>query len=374
MDSRVFRLIYQNMRILVNKDEIMTSRERVQTLLSGKLPDRPPLYDVIRNDKIIEHFGNAILKPETAERTVIDAHVTALDATKASFRLPAFEAGKTVTGPNGRKVVIDRWTSWIEHESYDSTEEYVEQKTESTAGPWDWTEEDENILHGHKERWLELEGMSGDIVRDFGLPGPPRLDNMFSDLGLEAFSYYMADCPDIIHRQIEHHFVKVLQALEHLEIPPTLEVIEEACDMAFKTNLLFSPSFLRKSFLPAYSRLCDAVHKAGRKVLFHSDGDLTNILDDLVENGIDLLHPVEPLAGMDPGVIHKRYPDLILCGTIDVSQLLPFGTPQQIADQVKRNIEATEGKIMVGSSTEINNEVPLENYLALHKTVLDYAY
>ena len=85
-------------------------------------------------------------------------------------------------------------------------------------------------------------------------------------------------------------------------------------------------------------------------------------------------YPAGPLAGMDPGIIHNRYPDLILCGTIDVSQLLPFGTPQQIADQVKRNIEATEGKIMVGSSTEINNEVPLENYLALHKTVLDYAY
>ena len=80
------------------------------------------------------------------------------------------------------------------------------------------------------------------------------------------------------------------------------------------------------------------------------------------------------MAGMDAGEIHKRYPDLILCGTIDVSQLLPFGTPQEIADTVIRNIEATEGRIMVGSSTEINNEVPLENYLALHKTVENYSY
>ena len=83
---------------------------------------------------------------------------------------------------------------------------------------------------------------------------------------------------------------------------------------------------------------------------------------------------VRILAGMDPGKLHKRYPDLILCGTIDVSQLLPYGTPRQIADQVTRNIEDTEGKIMIGSSTEINNEVPLQNYLALHQTVLDYSY
>jgi len=108
--------------------------------------------------------------------------------------------------------------------------------------------------------------------------------------------------------------------------------------------------------------------------LFHSDGNLWEILDDLVAAGIDLLYPVEPLAGMDPYELRRRYPQLILCGTIDVSQLLPFGSPQEIRDQVVRNIEATEGRIMVGSSTELHASVPLENYLALHETVLDYKY
>ena len=49
----------------------MTSRERVRTLLDGKLPDRPPLYDVNCNSAIIEHFGGTVLEPATAERTVI---------------------------------------------------------------------------------------------------------------------------------------------------------------------------------------------------------------------------------------------------------------------------------------------------------------
>ena len=62
------------------------------------------------------------------------------------------------------------------------------------------------------------------------------------------------------------------------------------------------------------------------------------------------------------------------CGTMDVSQLLPFGTEKEIADQVVRNIQATDGRIMIGSSTEVNNEVPLENYLALHEAVLGHAY
>jgi hypothetical protein len=44
----------------------MTSTERVKTLLGGQLPDRPPLYDVIRNDAVLEHFGEEKLSPETA--------------------------------------------------------------------------------------------------------------------------------------------------------------------------------------------------------------------------------------------------------------------------------------------------------------------
>jgi uroporphyrinogen decarboxylase len=184
----------------------------------------------------------------------------------------------------------------------------------------------------------------------------------------------MHDCPDIIHRQIDYRYEKVVQAIERSDLPEGIRIVNEGCDIAFKTGLLFPPSFLQRSLIPGLARMCDAVHRKGRKVLFHSDGNLWDILDDLVSAGIDLLHPLEPLAGMDPERIHQRYPHLILCGTIDVSQLLPYGTEQEIKDQVVRNIETTEGRIMVGSSTEVHNEVPLRNYLALYEAVLDYAY
>ncbi len=352
----------------------MTSRERVKILLDGHLPDRPPLYDVIRNDAVIQHFGGGALTPENASDIVRRAHSVALDATKGFYKLPDFNAGTSTVDLGGRRTVRKRWTAWHEHRVYKSTEDYVRIESEKTADPWDWTDEDQKVLDKAIADWVALTKLSGDIARDFGFSGPPRLDNMFSEVGLEAFSYYMSDCPDIIHRQIDYHFEKVVQAVEHSDLPEGMFVIDKACDIAYKSGLLFSPKFLRQSFIPGYTRVCDAVHRKGRKVLFHSDGNLWEILDDLVSAGIDLLHPVEPVAGMDPGEVHKHYPHLILCGTIDVSQLLPFGTPQEIADQVLRNIEATEGKIMIGSSTEVNNEVPLKNYLALHETVLGYAY
>ena len=352
----------------------MTSRERVKILLDGQIPDRPPLYDVIRNDAVIEHFGGESLTPENASNVVRCAHVTALDATKSFYKLPDFNAGQTIVLPSGRETTRPRWTAWREPKVYKSTEEYVRIKSEETAGPWDWNEADQLGLDNSTANWVAMDKKSGDIVRDFSFPGPPRLDGIFPEVGLMAFSYYMFDCPDIIHRQIEHRFEKVVQAIEHSALPEEALVISEACDIAYKSGLLFSPYFLRKSFIPGYTRVCDAAHRKGRKVMFHSDGNLWEILDDLVTAGIDILHPLEPLAGMDAGKVHRPYPHLILCGTIDVSQLLPFGTPQEVSDQVLRNIEVTEGKIMVGSSTEVNNEVPLENYLALYETVLNYSY
>jgi uroporphyrinogen decarboxylase len=117
-----------------------------------------------------------------------------------------------------------------------------------------------------------------------------------------------------------------------------------------------------------------AYHARGIKVLFHSDGNLNPILDDLVEAGIDGLNPIEVVAGMDVAEIHRRHPRLFLCGGIDVSNLLPYGRPPQIRDAVRRALDAAEGRIMIGSSTELADNVPLENYLALRDAVLAYEY
>ena len=82
----------------------------------------------------------------------------------------------------------------------------------------------------------------------------------------------------------------------------------------------------------------------------------------MVEAGIDASNPLEIQAGMDVGDIHRRYPQLLLVGGIDVSQLLPFGSPLEIRSTVERTIEAAEGRIMIGSTTELHDAVPLERF------------
>ena len=56
-----------------------------------------------------------------------------------------------------------------------------------------------------------------------------------------------------------------------------------------------------------------------------------------------------------------------------MSDLLPFGTPEAIRDTVRRTIDEAEGRIMIGSSTELHDAVPLENFLAMRDAVLEYS-
>jgi uroporphyrinogen decarboxylase len=98
------------------------------------------------------------------------------------------------------------------------------------------------------------------------------------------------------------------------------------------------------------------------------------ILDDLIAVEVDILNPVETIAGMDVAEIRKRHKYLVLAGAIDVSQLLPFGTPQEVASETRKLIEVAGPGVLVGSTTELHNDVPLENFKAMADTVRSYRY
>jgi hypothetical protein len=197
---------------------------------------------------------------------------------------------------------------------------------------------------------------------------------IFEEVGIEQFSYYLADCPAVISESLELQTVYSIELIKHVVESSCPSAVFLADDIAFKSGTICSLSWMRQEYFPRLKRVIDAWHRRGTKVLFHSDGNLMFILDDLIEAGIDGLNPIEVMAGMDVGEIHHRYPHLFMCGGIDVSQLLPFGTPQQVRDATIKAIEESGGRLMVGSSTEVHDCVPLENYLAMHETVLNYRY
>lgn len=347
----------------------MTSKERVRTLLNGRLPDRVPVFDLLRNDAVIEHYSGEKLTLENAEESVFKAISKALDATRPAIAIPQEERIETL--PDGRKLTIRRWTEWIEQKKFPSTEAHANELEEGIRKPWDWSEKDEEDLRNRLDNQRNWAAKLGDTFL-FRRIREVRLDGLYTTVGLDQFSYLMVDYPDVVSRVLEYQMVKSLQEIEHIPQDEPIEAVFLASDIAFKDRTIFSPRFLREEFFPRLARVISACHERGWKVMFHSDGNLMEILDDLIEAGIDILNPIERVAGMEPKVIHKRYPDLILAGGIDASQLLPYGKPEDIETEVIKTIEDTEGKIMVGSSTEIHNEIPLENVIALIETARSY--
>jgi len=146
-------------------------------------------------------------------------------------------------------------------------------------------------------------------------------------------------------------------------------------DIAYKGRLMFAPQFLRETFIPALRRCCEPPRNAGIKVIFHSDGYLMDILDDMIKAGISGLNPIEPAAGMDIGLLKKRYgKNLILVGNVDCSQVLPLGSVEDVVRATKECIRQASmgGGHFIGSSSEVTPSTPVENIIAFFRTAREF--
>ena len=346
------------------------SRERVRTILRGGTPDRPPLYDLLRNDAVVAHFAGEPATVENGPEVVFRAYEPAIDATRPLIRTPNRDRTETLAG--GRERRYSRWTIWNGPRRFASADAYVAEKRR-LLDAWDgaWTTARQAALDAKLTEHAGEQHRLGEVYRF--LVGPCEwLENLYHEVGLDTFVYLQADCPGLIDQLLEINARETILWAEHLPADPAIDAVFLADDLAYRTATIFNPRWLDRAYMPRFARIVEAFHRRNIKVMFHSDGNLWRILDALVEAGIDALNPIEVMAGMDVGEIHRRYPGLLLAGGIDVSDLLVFGNPQAVREAVRRTIDAAEGRIMVGSSTELHDAVPLENFLAMREAVLEY--
>ena len=349
---------------------MLGSRQLVRAILRGETPQRIALFDLLRNDAVITHFTGQRSTPENGQEVVYKAFEPSLDATRPRLRAP--QAERTEALPDGRSRQYFRWTEWTSPRKFGTPEDYAAEKKRLLAAydpAWTLAKQtalDERLaLHAREQRCL------GDVFLFLG--GPCEwLTSLYHEVGLDQFVYYLTDYPELIDDLLEVSAAEAIAWAEHL--PPQLELdaVFLADDLAFRSGPLFNPKWFARAYLPRVARIFAAFHRRGMKVLFHSDGNLWRILDGLVEAGIDALNPLEIQAGMEVGEIHRRYPQLLLVGGIDVSHLLVFGSPEEIRNTVQRTIDAAEGRIMIGSTTEVHDAVPLENFLAMREAALKY--
>lgn len=163
------------------------------------------------------------------------------------------------------------------------------------------------------------------------------------------------------------------------ELGDVVDVIAEADDFGTQTSQLISAATFREMIKPRQSELIAFMRKKAPNahIFFHSCGNVRELLPDFIEMGIDILNPVHITAtGMDPAGLKKDFgQDIVFWGGgIDTQNTLPHGTPEQVRDEVRRNIEvfAPGGGFVFNTIHNIQADVPPENIVAMYEAVAEF--
>ena len=155
-----------------------------------------------------------------------------------------------------------------------------------------------------------------------------------------------------------------------------VDVLLTGDDVGMQDRMVMSPETWKKWLKPRLARLFAAAKPANPEtfILYHSDGYIEPIIPDLVEIGLDVLNPVQPEC-MDPGGLKRRYGQrLAFWGTVGIQTTMPFGTPEEVRQVVKRRIETVGhgGGLLIAPTHVLEPEVPWENIQALAEAVDEF--
>lgn len=193
-------------------------------------------------------------------------------------------------------------------------------------------------------------------------------------LGFETFAYALADDPEFVKSVFDKLAESQYAVMEILLQHEIVGAIWMNDDMAFNSGAMVHPRVYRQYVFPWYKRMVERCHQANIPVGLHSDGDLHELLPDLIECGFDGMHPFEPPL-MDIVEIKRKWGHRIaVAGNIDLKTTLHHGTPAEVEAEVRDKAKELKpgGGWLVGSSNSVPDFVPFENYLAMREASLKY--
>lgn len=356
----------------------MNARERVLKALSREMPDRVPVdLSWGFTPPFLEKFTKMTGETDYEKYFHVDVRLLVFKETRNKTDYRRFFEGR----PNAGDIYFNEWgigyrkgtDPALHFEQIESPLKYAQTVNDIIDYPFpDYME---------KYRW---EGLKEEVekIQSEGLAACASLattlfETAWQIRGFEEFvtdmitGDEMAEC--LLDRLTQ---MRIEMARKHVEAG--VDVLMLGDDVAMQTGMMLSPLLWRIWLKPRMAKIIDAARAINPRIhiFYHSDGNPSAIIDELIDIGVTILNPVQPEC-MDPAEIKKKYGDrLAFWGTMGVQSTLPFGTPEDVRAEVKLRMQTIGkgGGLLLGPAHMIEPEVPWENLVAFFDAVEEYGY
>ena len=338
-----------------------TGRERILTALQRQEPDTVPHMELWLSPVFVDKIVPGGSEEDFVEYLDIDG-----------IAIYELSAQKFETLGESKGIIRDKW-GVIRRATAETTPHPLEAPIKSendlaTYVPAD--PDDQPYLYEHLENMVErFKGQRAIVAimqEPFGTVNDLRgAANHFMDI---------VKNPELILRLndivVKHHLKLIKNCIDI-----GADIIAIAGDFAITDGPIVSPKHLEKFAIPPLAELVRFTHSLGVPLIKHTDGNIMPIMELILGTGMDALHPIDPIAGLDIGVVKEKYGDRIcLIGNIDCGPLLMWGRKEEVRQAVKETIRKAGrgGGLIAASSHSIQSKVKPENYIEMVKAIREY--
>ena len=364
----------------------LSKRERVERTLRHQPVDRAAIHEQLSYNSAVlaACTGRDIRGFDYTPHDVGEAIRLTLDS---CFPIFANKGTGTVTTPDGFVMKNENWTTWRISRPFDDERgaaawltgrlrEIVKTgRNDHTAVKVDGGSYEtvtgrfraEEAREDYRRMMDGLQRLVGDtVIVDFSFTG---FCDLFDAMGLEIFTFFSLAYPDLLEEYLEAALANELARVHAVADPALSPVVLIPEDFATKHGPIFRPDFLERFHFPFVTRLASAWHSHGLSVLYHSDGNYGSVIPQLTACGVDGFYCLEPACGMDIVKLRARWPGMVWSGGLDGVDLMEHGSPEQVKEEVHRQITETsvlsEGGVFIATSSEINPTIPPRNFQAM---------
>jgi len=339
----------------------LTGQQRMLKVLNNEEPDRVPHFDGV-DPKVMD----AILPGGSHEEFVEHLDIDAIG------NIDKVHAWKYDTVDEQKRILKDHWGALVQFgDEVGGHPLGPAIKSEADIDTYVPPDPDEEWRYDYLKKLLDrFKGKQAVFAH------ATDVFNIASDwiLGAEKYYEYAITKPDLVDWANETALNYNLRYLKNcMELG--VDFLFITGDWAMTKGPFMSPAHTARFMVPALKKQVELAHSMNIPVLKHTDGKSWKILDLPVETGINGLHPIDPIAGMELAKVKQAYGDKIcLAGNVNCGPTLSWGSTEEVRREVKDCIRkaGSGGGYICMSSNSIHSGVKPENYVTMVKAIQEF--